>query len=219
MTAEIAADTDDRNASAAPSSPAAGMPDIQTPDIQPLDIRTLVQQHHGDVYRYAYRLAGREVDAEDLTQQTFLIAQQRLHQIRQPQRVVSWLFTILRSCYLKAQGKSVPLSATSIELDVDSIPDSPIEETVDKEAIQAAINSLPDEFKLVVVMFYFEQHSYKEIAEQLQIPIGTVMSRLTRAKGRLRACLLETPHIQEAHIQEAHVQEAHVQEGLRGITS
>jgi RNA polymerase sigma-70 factor (ECF subfamily) len=66
---------------------------------------------------------------------------------------------------------------------------------VDKEALQAAINGLPDEFKLVVVMFYFEQRSYKEIAEQLRIPIGTVMSRLTRAKSRLRACLLETSNL------------------------
>jgi len=218
MTAEAVADTDDRNASAAPSPPATGAP-IQPSGIQPLDIRTLVQEHHRDVYRYAYRLAGREVDAEDLTQQTFLIAQQRLQQIRQPQRVVSWLFTILRSCYLKAKGKSVPLSATSIELDVDSIPESPIEETIDKEAIQAAINSLPDEFKLVVVMFYFEQRSYKEIANQLQIPIGTVMSRLTRAKGRLRACLLETSNTQEANVQEANVQETRVPDGRRGITS
>jgi RNA polymerase sigma-70 factor (ECF subfamily) len=180
MAAERTADTDGRNATAGPP---------------PFDIRTLVQEHHRDVYRYAYRLAGREVDAEDLTQQTFLIAQQRLHQIRQPERVVSWLFTILRSCYLKARSKSVPLSATSIELDIDSIPDSPIEEMVDKEALQAAINGLPDEFKLVVVMFYFEQRSYKEIAEQLRIPIGTVMSRLTRAKSRLRACLLETSNL------------------------
>jgi RNA polymerase sigma-70 factor (ECF subfamily) len=156
-----------------------------------LDIRTLVQDHHRDVYRYAFRLTGRQADAEDLTQQTFLIAQQRLHQVRQPERVVSWLFAILRSCYLKAGRKSMPLSATSIELDVDSIPDSLAETTIDEELLQAAMDELPDEFKLVLVMFYFEECSYREIAEQLQIPIGTVMSRLTRAKGRLRCRLLE----------------------------
>lgn len=157
---------------------------------RPSDIRTLVVDHHGDVYRYAYRLTGREVDAEDLTQQTFLIAQQRLHQVRQPDRVVSWLLAILRSCYLKSRSKSIPLVASSVELDIDSIPDSTTDDSIDEEALQAALDELPDEFKLVVVMFYFEQRSYKEIAEQLQIPVGTVMSRLTRAKGRLRARLL-----------------------------
>jgi RNA polymerase sigma-70 factor (ECF subfamily) len=156
-----------------------------------LDIRTLVLDYHRDVYRYAFRLTGRQPEAEDLTQQTFLIAQQRLHQVRQPERVVSWLFSILRSCYLKAERKSTPVVATSLELDVDSIPDSLAETSFDEELLQAAIDELPDEFKLVLVMFYFEECSYKEIAEQLQIPIGTVMSRLTRAKSRLRCRLLE----------------------------
>jgi RNA polymerase sigma-70 factor, ECF subfamily len=156
-----------------------------------LDIRTLVLDYHRDVYRYAFRLTGGRPDAEDLTQQTFLIAQQRLHQVRQPERVVSWLFAILRSCYLKAERKSTPLAATSIELEVDNIPERSVEDPIDKELLQAAIDELPEEFKLVLVMFYFEECSYKEIAEQLQIPIGTVMSRLTRAKSRLRCRLLE----------------------------
>ena len=183
MTAERTADGDGVDPTVCPS---------------PLDIRTLVLDHHRDVYRYAYRLTGRQADAEDLTQQTFLIAQQRLHQVRQPQRVVSWLFAILRSCYLKAERKSTPLPATSVELDVDSIPDSPAENVIDEELLQAAIDELPEEFKLVLVMFYFEECSYKDIAGQLQIPIGTVMSRLTRAKGRLRSRLLEAEQTAEA---------------------
>ena len=166
-----------------------GLSPVRTPSR--LDMRTLVVDHHRDIYRYAYRLTGRVADAEDLTQQTFLIAQQRLHQVRQPERVLSWLFAILRTCYLKSERKSVPLPATAIELDVDSIPDGVSEKAIDEERLQAAIDELPDEFKLVLVMFYFEECSYKEIAERLQIPIGTVMSRLTRAKGRLRARLLE----------------------------
>lgn len=163
----------------------------------PLDMRTLVLDHHRDVYRYAYRLTGRVADAEDLTQQTFLIAQQRLHQVRQPERVLSWLFAILRTCYLKSERKSVPLPASGIELDVDSIPDGTAEKAIDEELLQVAIDELPDEFKLVLVMFYFEECSYKEIADKLQIPIGTVMSRLTRAKGRLRTRLLEAEAVSD----------------------
>jgi RNA polymerase sigma-70 factor (ECF subfamily) len=58
--------------------------------------------------------------------------------------------------------------------------------------LQAAINELADEFKLVVMMFYFEGLSYRQIADQLHLPLGTVMSRLSRAKGHLRARLFET---------------------------
>ncbi len=156
-----------------------------------LDIRALVRDYHPDVYRYAFRLSGSRADAEDLTQQTFMIALQRLPQLRQPDRVLSWLFAIVRTCYLKAERKTTPLTATSIELDVDRIPEPADEGPVDQELLQAALDELPDEFKLVVVMFYFEECSYREIADQLQIPIGTVMSRLTRAKGRLRQRLSE----------------------------
>ncbi len=155
-----------------------------------LDIRTLVVEHHRDVYRYAFRLSGNEADAEDLTQQTFLIAQQRLAQVREPDKAAAWLFAILRSCFLKSKRKRHPVNATGLELDVESIPDKVSEEDIDAEQLQLAIDELPDEFKLVLVMFYFEECSYKEIAAKLEIPIGTVMSRLTRAKGRLRGHLL-----------------------------
>ena len=62
---------------------------------------------------------------------------------------------------------------------------------VDQEELGKALAELPDEFRLVVLMFYFEDLSYKEIAEQLELPIGTVMSRLSRAKGHLRRRLAD----------------------------
>jgi RNA polymerase sigma-70 factor (ECF subfamily) len=64
--------------------------------------------------------------------------------------------------------------------------DNPDNGQIDSERLQMAIDDLPDEFKVVVVMFYFQQSSYKEIATSLEIPIGTVMSRLSRAKSHLR---------------------------------
>jgi RNA polymerase sigma-70 factor (ECF subfamily) len=59
--------------------------------------------------------------------------------------------------------------------------------------LQAAINSLCEEFKLVVLLFYFEQRPYREISDILEIPMGTVMSRLARAKSQLRQALVEPP--------------------------
>jgi RNA polymerase sigma-70 factor (ECF subfamily) len=165
----------------------------------PLDIAQLVAEHHPLVYRYAFRLAGSTADAEDLTQQVFLIAQQKLSQLRDAQCARSWLCTVLRNCYLKSRRQRVPLPAASADLDVDQIPDDAVEHEVDSERLQAALDALDDDFKITVLLFYFEHRSYREIAEALEIPIGTVMSRLARAKARLRRELTRpqeaaTPH-------------------------
>src|SRR5262249_12323174 len=74
----------------------------------------------------------------------------------------------------------------SLEIDASDIPAATVDEPIDAEQLQMAINALPDEFKVVLLMFYFEQHSYRAIAEALEIPQGTVMSRLARAKAHLR---------------------------------
>jgi RNA polymerase sigma-70 factor (ECF subfamily) len=172
------------------TSMAGGAPD-RTTGPSGHDIQTLIVQHHRDVYRYAYRLTGNQPDAEDLTQQTFLVAQQRLHQLRAADRAIGWLFAIVRTCFLKGERKRQPVSAGSVGLEVEDIPDEIAETAIDPQVLQSAIDALPDEFKLVLVMFYFENCSYKEIAAQLNIPMGTVMSRLTRAKSRLRKQLLD----------------------------
>lgn len=154
-------------------------------------IARLVVDHHADVYRYAYRLTGSVPDAEDLTQQTFLAAQLHYAQLRSPEAARPWLFTILRNCYLKLERRRVPLSAASIEMDINDIPAAAIESGVDRERLQSALDALPDDYKLVLLLFYFEGCSYREISERAGVPLGTVMSRLSRAKGQLRARLFE----------------------------
>jgi len=155
-------------------------------------ITELVHDHHAELYRYAYRLAGSRPDAEDLTQQTFLAAQQKWEQLRDATKARSWLFTILRNSFLKSCRKKTPHSAGDLEMDLGEVADaSPDVDAVDGEAIQAALCELPDEFRIVLTMFYFEECSYKEIAQQLDLPPGTVMSRLSRAKGHLRRHLMK----------------------------
>ena len=155
-----------------------------------LDIRQLVEAHYSVVYGYAFRLAGSAADAEDLAQQTFLIAHQKLHQIRETDKADRWLLAVVRSCFMKSRRRKRPSPAANLELNVDEIPEAAaVDSIVDEERLQAAIDQLSDEFKIVVVMFYFEELSYKEIAAELGLPIGTVMSRLSRAKGRLRGAL------------------------------
>ena len=71
------------------------------------------------------------------------------------------------------------------------MPGEVCQQPIDTEVLQRAINSLSDEFKVVVLMFYFEHRSYREIAELLDVPAGTVMSRLARSKAHLRRWLSE----------------------------
>jgi RNA polymerase sigma-70 factor, ECF subfamily len=157
-----------------------------------LDLPRLVADHAAVLYRYAYRLTGSVADAEDLTQQTFLIAHQKLSQLREPAGARGWLFAVLRRAYLKSQRttRRLPLAGSAFE--IESVPDEIVDELiVDRELLQAAIDELPDPYKLVLMSFYFEDLSYREIAAQFDLPVGTVMSRLSRAKSHLRCRLLE----------------------------
>ena len=156
-------------------------------------VAELVEQHYELVYRYAYRLSGSVPDAEDLTQQTFLHAQMHLSQLREPGKARAWLCTILRNCYRREVRQHRTVSLESLE----SIPmeaatngetDNP---EIDQEALQQALNDLPEEFRTPVILFYFEEFSYRQIAEQMLIPLGTVMSRLARGKAHLRARLFQ----------------------------
>lgn len=167
-------------------------PAAEVGDRVPVDLTQMVADHHAVLYRYAYRLTGTVADAEDLTQQTFLAAQANLGQLRDGSAARSWLFQILRNCFLKQQRQRRPRPAADLELDVEAIADDlPVDEPLDEERLQAALNDLPEVFRAVVMQFYFEGRSYREIAAQLELPIGTVMSRLARAKAQLRKRLFE----------------------------
>ena len=153
-------------------------------------VQELVDAHYHSIYRYAYRLSGSAPEAEDLTQDAFCKAQMQLHQLRDPERVKPWLFTILRNAYLHRIRNEH--SHRSISLDaVGDVPepagDPPPE--IEVEELQRALNELPEAFRTAVILFYFEEFSYRDIAEQLNVPIGTVMSRLARGKAHLRALL------------------------------
>ena len=161
---------------------------MESPELQQR-VAELIGQHYELLYRVSFRLTGSTADAEDLTQQTFLTAQQKLHQLRELESAKSWLLAILRHHFFRnrsrAARQSVPL---------DSLPepsDSIDEPTVfDSEELQLALNELPEEFRFPLVLYYFHELSYQEIATQLDIPLGTVMSRLSRGKQHLRRRLI-----------------------------
>ncbi len=146
----------------------------------------LVDVYYERLYRFAYRLSGSAADAEDLTQQTFLSAQTNLHQLREPEHAKSWMFTILRNTYLK--GRRARKTADVVSLEKTPEPSETTDEAAHlrMEELQSVLDELPDEFREPLVLFYFQEFSYKEIAELLEVPLGTVMSRLARGKQHLR---------------------------------
>lgn len=150
----------------------------------------LIGQHFELLYRVSYRLTGSVADAEDLTQQTFLTAQLKLEQLRQTDNAKGWLLAILRSHFFRNRRR-----ASRQPLSFEQVPEPDcshaVTDQVDSEALQAAINDLPEDFRVPLVLFYFSELSYQEIATELSIPLGTVMSRLSRAKHQLRKRLLD----------------------------
>jgi RNA polymerase sigma-70 factor (ECF subfamily) len=150
----------------------------------------LVEAHYEALFRYAYRLSGAAADAEDLTQETFGKAFTRLSQLRDRERAKSWLFQILRNLYLhkirdEKRHRVIPLDSVG---DLASRASSEALE-IEPEKLQEALNELEEGFRTPLILFYFEEFSYRDIAEQMDLPIGTVMSRLARAKAYLKVKL------------------------------
>jgi RNA polymerase sigma-70 factor, ECF subfamily len=155
-------------------------------------MQQLVDEHYAVLYRYAYRLAGSAADAEDLTQEAFCKAQLNLGQLRDPDRGKSWLFRILRNAYLHRVRAEKNQRCISLP-DLNDLPArSPGPSLpVEPEHLQEALNELSEGFRTPVILYYFEDFSYRDIALQMDLPLGTVMSRLARAKAHLRARLIE----------------------------
>jgi RNA polymerase sigma-70 factor (ECF subfamily) len=164
-----------------------------TPGNEMLALAALVEEHSEMLFRYAYRLSGSAADAEDLTQQTFLAAHRHLEQLREPGRARSWLCAILRNVYLKQLRANGGIEPGSLQDVAEPACEVAIEQPIDEEQLQAALLELPEEYRSPVILFYFGELSYKEIAEQLEVPIGTVMSRLARAKSLLKRRLSPLP--------------------------
>ncbi|HEY7152587.1 MAG TPA: sigma-70 family RNA polymerase sigma factor [Gemmataceae bacterium] len=159
----------------------------------PQTVQRLVEEHYTTLYRYAYRLTGSSADAEDLTQEAFCKAQLHLGQLREPSRAKPWLFSILRNAYLHRVRADRQQPCVSLE-GVGDLPE-PLPEPmpdIDPERLQQALNELPELFRTPIILYYFEDFGYREIAEQMDLPIGTVMSRLARAKAHLRSRLVES---------------------------
>lgn len=152
----------------------------------------LVDEHYTSLYRFALSLARREADACDLVQQTFYIWATKGDALREETKAKSWLFTTLYREFLR--GRRRDARATSIEDLPPGEQDIAAEEVdrvakLDAATVVVALQAVDETFRAPLTLFYLEDLSYLEIAEALDVPIGTVMSRLSRGKTQLRAAL------------------------------
>jgi RNA polymerase sigma-70 factor (ECF subfamily) len=146
--------------------------------------------HADRLFRLAMWFEGNRSEAEDLVQETMLQALQSFHRFQPGTNCRAWLATILqhvRSNRRRARGRS-PLVDDPDDRLARTIPfEAPVSEQLLDEDILAALGRIPAQFQEVIVLCDVEELTYKEIAEALAIPIGTVMSRLHRGRAFLRA--------------------------------
>jgi RNA polymerase sigma-70 factor, ECF subfamily len=146
----------------------------------------LVRDHYALVYRYAFRLSGSAEEAEDLTQQAFLTAHRRLGQLREARCAKAWLCAIVRNTFLSQVTTKRAARTISLQETAEPVEAAAKDIWLDPSELQQVLNELTEEYRTPLILFYFEEFSYREIAEEMDVPIGTVMSRLARGKSYLR---------------------------------
>lgn len=152
----------------------------------------IVDAHYQGLYRFALSMCRREATAQDLVQQTFLQWAKKGHTLRDASKVKTWLFTTIYREWLGIARREKKYEEVEFEADLHGSTQNEDEgenPRVDSATLQAALEQLEPNYRAPLVLFYLKELSYRDIAETLGIPIGTVMSRLSRAKDSLRAIL------------------------------
>jgi RNA polymerase sigma-70 factor, ECF subfamily len=167
---------------------------------QPVDFAHEALEHIDALFGYAMMLTRSQADAEDLVQETYLRAVRAAKQLTPDSNLKGWLFVIMRNAWLN-QLRHTQTGPRFVELEVDdqSLPLTTDERSsnphvvyirkLEREQVREAIETLPDSYREIIVLRDLEGFSYQDIAGLLECPAGTVMSRLARARGKLRESL------------------------------
>ncbi len=152
----------------------------------------IVDSHYQGLYRFALSMCRREATAQDLVQQTFLQWAKKGHTLRDASRVKTWLFTTIYREWLGIARREKKYEEVEFEPEQHGAMqhhDDGENPRVDSATLQTALEELEPNYRAPLVLFYLKELSYRDIAETLGVPIGTVMSRLSRAKDSLRSIL------------------------------
>ena len=150
--------------------------------------------HLSDIFRTAARILGDRARAEDVAQEVYLQAWKSFHRFESGTNCRAWLFKILFHCVNHHRRKwfRFPLLKETEEfLEVNLTAPEPIPDQLTDEDILSALDRIPADFRAVILMVDVEEFAYKDAAEILSIPIGTIMSRLSRGRKLLREQLIE----------------------------
>lgn len=150
-----------------------------------LTFEQVVDTHYDDVYRFALSLAGQQCDAVDLTQNAFLKFARKGASIRESKKAKNWLFSVLRNEFIDQRRKNTRFPTQELDPDFHSETPSAASHS-DGQAALKELSSLAQPFRETLALYYLQGHTYPEIAAILKIPVGTVMSRLSRGKTQLR---------------------------------
>jgi RNA polymerase sigma-70 factor, ECF subfamily len=156
------------------------------------DFEGLVERYYRPLFQFAFSLTHNEPEARDLTQQTFLVWGTRGHQLRDASKVKTWLFTTLHHEFLKSRRRQTRFPHYELEQMSDELPvvSPSMVDQMDAQTVVEALGRVDELYQAPLALFYLEEHSYKEIAEILEVPIGTVESRIARGKAQLQKLLL-----------------------------
>jgi RNA polymerase sigma-70 factor, ECF subfamily len=151
------------------------------------------------LYNFANWLTQDRAEAEDLIQETYMKALKGFASFRQGTNFRAWMYKILRNTFLTSRTGLQATMTVSLDDEEDPVAEPAIKETpesvllasMDQQAIENALGKLPVKFREVILLCDVEEMSYQEISETLAIPIGTVMSRLSRGRKTMRESLNE----------------------------
>lgn len=148
----------------------------------------LVSCHYEPLYRFALSLTRSPGDACDLTQQTFYIWATKGDQLRESSKAKSWLFTILHREFLRLRKRAARFPHVELNDATEDLPDSSPEtvDVLDAAHVLVLLGQVEAPFLAPLSLFYLEDYSYQRIADVLEIPIGTVRSRISRGLAQLR---------------------------------
>jgi len=148
------------------------------------------------LYNFAHWLTQERASAEDLVQETYMKALRGFSSFQQGTNFRAWMYRILRNTFLTTQAGLKASASVSLDSDDETVeptvpetPESVLLAHVEQKMIQDALEKLPVKFREIILLGDLEEMSYQEMGETLGIPMGTVMSRLSRARKAMRELL------------------------------
>jgi RNA polymerase sigma factor (sigma-70 family) len=159
------------------------------------EFEELVDAHYQALYRFGMSLTHDTNMAADLVQETFCIWAAKGGQLNDRSKAKTWLFTTLHREFLSQRRRAARFSDEPVneEAESDGGSNDEAERQLDGQRALELLGALEETYRVPIALFYLQQHSYKEIAEILDVPIGTVMSRLSRGKEMLRKRMTAEP--------------------------